>query len=823
MADKASQNVQPDPDEYLNNHKQTVDEKATQMFQAMDSHDMEAIKYGALMLAELRTSLLSPQQYYALYMLTFEQLRQLESFFHESFKRGKKMNEMYELVQQAGFIVPRLYLMITVGSVYMRTQQAPSKFILKDLVEMCKGVQHPMRGLFLRYYLLQMCKDKLPDTSEECEEGTVHDSLEFILQNFTEMNRLWVRMQHQGHVSVLREKERMDLRVLVGENLNRISHLEHVTEDIYKETVLPQILEQVVSCNDRIAQQYLMEIIIQVFPDEFHLATLQTYLEALESLEPGVDVVSIIIAFLDRLARFGATNRDAIGDGVRLFEKFSESIERILERRGVGVMGVKQVIVIYEALLGLVARTFPDRLEFYDDVYRKTVLALERLSTVVDDTPCVKILKRMLLLPLEPPSKSDGAAAPRYSSNDPRQQALLTPPLDMQGLLSLEANASLLRFLHYTHRKAVALSVVHNILDHPTPLSDPDKVDRLFELIRPLAKDEPDMPSQEDQDEFEEQQNLVARLVHLLQHEDTDVQFRLLFNIRRHFGQGGTRRIKHTLVPLFFKSLHLTQRIYTQSQEEDAPARQIDLRKMMQFLTEIPAVLKPHYPEIALRMSLQAAAVADRCMQSESAYDFMTQAFVIYEEEISDSRLQFCYMQQIIGTLQSTLNFNEDSYDTLIKKATQCSSKLLKKPDQCRAICLCSHLFWADRTPENTYRDGHRVLECLKKTAEIADRCVSPAVHTPLFVEILNEYLYYFNKGNEEISAPSITSLAQIIASRVTSLDDETGTPVQAYHTNTIEHILWHQRVTPERTDSTTDEEMALKQAVRDRYNEIQM
>lgn len=32
----------------------------------------------------------------------------------------------------------------------------------------------------------------------------------------------------------------------------------------YKETILPRILEQVVSCKDTIAQAYLMECIIQV-------------------------------------------------------------------------------------------------------------------------------------------------------------------------------------------------------------------------------------------------------------------------------------------------------------------------------------------------------------------------------------------------------------------------------------------------------------------------------------------------------------------------------------------------------------------------------
>jgi hypothetical protein len=32
----------------------------------------------------------------------------------------------------------------------------------------------------------------------EGEGGNVNDALEFLLANFTEMNKLWVRMQHQG-------------------------------------------------------------------------------------------------------------------------------------------------------------------------------------------------------------------------------------------------------------------------------------------------------------------------------------------------------------------------------------------------------------------------------------------------------------------------------------------------------------------------------------------------------------------------------------------------------------------------------------------------
>lgn len=76
-----------------------------------------------------------------------------------------------------------------------------------------QGVQHPTRGLFLRAYLCQRAKGLLPDTGSEFEAGaaagaadgmaaaaggTIHDALDFLMTNFIEMNKLWVRLQHQG-------------------------------------------------------------------------------------------------------------------------------------------------------------------------------------------------------------------------------------------------------------------------------------------------------------------------------------------------------------------------------------------------------------------------------------------------------------------------------------------------------------------------------------------------------------------------------------------------------------------------------------------------
>ena len=270
----------------------------SELYQELDQL-MDGLKSASAMLGELRTSSLSPKQYYELCtlllkaldfwsnklpdMAVFDALRHLSNYLYDAHTQGKHhLADLYELVQYAGNIVPRLYLMITVGSVYMSISDAPVKEVMKDMMEMSRGVLHPIRGLFLRHYLSGQTRDHLPLGIETGyfyhgiasvillrrlrPSGNLQDSISFVLTNFIEMNKLWVRLQHQGHSRdrEKREMERKDLRILVGTNLVRLSQLDGVDLDLYQKVILPGILEQVVNCKDVIAQEYLMEVVIQV-------------------------------------------------------------------------------------------------------------------------------------------------------------------------------------------------------------------------------------------------------------------------------------------------------------------------------------------------------------------------------------------------------------------------------------------------------------------------------------------------------------------------------------------------------------------------------
>lgn len=75
-------------------------------------------------------------------MAITDELRHLESYLLEEFEKGRKVPDLYELVQYAGNIVPRLYLLITVGLVYIKTNPSLNKSILKVSYSWFIGIFH---------------------------------------------------------------------------------------------------------------------------------------------------------------------------------------------------------------------------------------------------------------------------------------------------------------------------------------------------------------------------------------------------------------------------------------------------------------------------------------------------------------------------------------------------------------------------------------------------------------------------------------------------------------------------------------------------------
>ncbi|GAB7323664.1 hypothetical protein MBLNU13_g07142t1 [Cladosporium sp. NU13] len=812
---------------------------------------MDALKCSSTLVSELRTSNLGPKQYYELYMSVFDALRHLSVYLRDSHP-DNHLADLYELVQYAGNIVPRLYLMITVGTVYMGIEGAPVKEIMKDMMEMSRGVQHPVRGLFLRYYLSGQARDYLPQGTGDGPEGNMQDSISFVLTNFVEMNKLWVRLQHQGHSREReqRTKERQELQLLVGSNLVRLSQL--VDLESYKNVILHPLLEQVVQCRDVLAQEYLLEVVTQVFPDEFHLHTLDQFLSATARLNPHVNVKSIVIGLMDRLSAYaareaeteGTENKQAneqeavtalleklkvtkenaqasspkpaengqgangengetteeststetpaetpstevtdgqtngetkksrgIPDNIKLFEIFHEQVINLVSMQRLPIQDVTALLV---SLTNLALSIYPERLDYVDQVLQYATKEVARFTNSADlhSQASQSNLLSLLMAPVR-----------AYFS-------LFTA-------LALPNFVPLFQQQAYPTRRAVAGELARSLLRNETKIVTPENLDGVLSILSVLIKEGMQTPASYpgspmrrgavETDETVEEQGWLARIVHLIRAPDNITQFQLLQKTRTAFAEGN-ERTKYTTPALVTQSLKLARNFKRREHlsNDDYAAQSSALYKFIHTSLNslYTRVSTSGVPDLVLRLFVAAGQVAAQCDNEDIAYEFFASAFTTYEEAISDSRSQFQAICIIGGALSCcSEKFSRENYDTLITKAALHGSKLLKKPDQCRAVYLASHLWWAvekterqeDDDKKESYRDGKRVLECLQRALRVADACMDTAVSVELFVEILNRYVYYFDQENEAVTTKYINGLIELIQSNLNTTENVSG------------------------------------------------
>jgi len=781
----------------------SVKKQAFYMNKAIEGDNLkDALRYAALLLGELRTGELQPQRYFELYMQVFDHMALLQSWFQEQSSKLNSLSELYERVQWAGNVLPRLYLLCTVGACYIRSKQAPAKDILRDMVEMCKGVQHPIRGLFLRAYLCQTVRGLLPDVGSGYDTptgGTTTDAIEFLLQNFAEMNKLWVRMQHQGSARSAAERkardaERQQLADLVGKNLTYLSQLDGLDFDTYRGLVLPRVLEQVVGCRDDIAQQYLMQALIQGFSDEFHLGTLEALLGAVPQLQPGVRLAALMASLMERLARFvaaGAPTLQQSGrDSAAAFAALRASAAKVAKAHP--DMAVAEVAMLHIGLARFAEAVFPeDALRHIDGVLGACADALTERG--VREARGEARVVELLMVPVE--------------------------AFDLSAVLRVQSFPRLMALLPPDAYRDMAAGLVRSALKRGVEVSTVAEVELLLDFIRPLVQDV-DGATAEPCEDLDDEQSQMARLVHLLHSPDPAEHFAILQTARTRFKEGGPLRAAHVLPPLAAACLRLVRDIT--SSAGGAPAAGPSVEEVLQFLHAVLVELSdiPGQTQAALGLLLVAAVAASQEARADLiAYDFFEQAFLLYEEQVPDTRAEVAALHDIVGALQACRVFDDDSRGALAHKATGFSAKLLKRGDQCRAVLACSHLYWqpedappthsgeeggedagndapqpADSGRQPPVRDSTAVLVLLKRALKLASSAQQQAARTAragglsapvwLYVDILNEYAFYLREGASDISPTTLHDVLELVEGEVASDACQKDGPLLQYFTS---------------------------------------
>ena len=80
------------------------------------------------------------------------------------------------------------------------------------------------------------------------------------------------------------KKERQSLSMLVGENLFQLSHMPFMDLEFYKSSLMKQVFDVIIECNDKVSQLYLVDILLSTFPASFHVATINYFVECVNKL-----------------------------------------------------------------------------------------------------------------------------------------------------------------------------------------------------------------------------------------------------------------------------------------------------------------------------------------------------------------------------------------------------------------------------------------------------------------------------------------------------------------------------------------------------------
>jgi len=536
--------IDEEQEKYLDESLKVVKAQGYHIHQAIDRNNCRAtLRETAHMLLELKSSLLTPSSYYQLYSVILDEMLNVLNFFKEEARRGRRMRKLYDIVQQASNIIPRLYLMIAVGSVVIENDPKQCKEIISDLLGMIKGVQSPTRGLFTRHFFMKLIKDKLPDKGNEyeTENCNVEDSVNFILQNLEEMTRLWIRLSANtvGDEKILRDKERLDLKILIGENINRLSSLEGLSLELYQSKILPKLTEILLENRDSISQQYIMECIIQAFPDDYNIQCMEDILKTATQLDENVDVKTLFIILMEKLARYvaenGADAQNLVEAAEKIFEPLKGSIDKLvlqsINQPG-GIQEPNKFLELELALMKFTIKCCPsnERLNTVNQILEKTKFILNAYNRKLTQDG-ENILKNLLVAPLE----------------------------SELSIFDFNYFPEIMVFLNFSSRTSLALRIIES-LSHKEKLDSREKVQILLGYIRTLLEDSTDT-IEVDAYQFEYEQNIVAKMLFVIKANDPFKLQEILDTLVPIFAKGGTRRIKYTLPTLVNAYLRLTLQV----------------------------------------------------------------------------------------------------------------------------------------------------------------------------------------------------------------------------------------------------------------------
>jgi vacuolar protein sorting-associated protein 35 len=610
-----------------------------------------------------------------------------------------------------------------------------------------------------------------------------------------------------GNEKILRDKERNELKILVGESITRLSSLDGLTIDLYEKEVLPQLIQIILESNDLLSQQYLMECIIHAFSDSYNIKCIELILNTLSRLAQGVDIKGLFISLMEKLAKFITDNS---GEGA------TEEDKKLVE----AAMNVYPILLQYFDRLQKETFMLGESMDVLKLIDLNT--AFMKFSIKCKDNDVLASINHILTSTLDC-LRQYGR---RLSSDGIKKLSrLLAVPLESEhSLFDMNDFDGLILFLDYTMRKNLALKIIESLYksESKEKLDSVDKIQKLLKLIRPLITDVEDA-LEEDTETFESEQNEVSKMIFVVKSENPEVIYEIYGELKNIFVDGGANRRKITLPTLanciigFCHKLSLAydnkNGLVPEEIKKDPYVNEsitsLDISKIdsdetfyklmlnvYKLLNEIISIIDQENPASALKLYLLSASQvndiqSDRNNFEEACASFMNAAMNIYQEGKYDQNIRYSLLSQIAGYLIKFTILSNENVENIIKVLMETGAKMSKRGDQFNSMLSIGEIYYT------VLKDGNKVNDCINKARKFADFAMTNPQNLVLFVELLNKFLYYAENGDEIISIKpeQIDDIIELIRNHIQTIKNEVSVDssflpdIEKYFNNTIETI----------------------------------
>ena len=711
------------------------------------------LKQTFTLLCELRTDFLKPKNYQILYNHVVNELIQVHKYMNEEISFGREPWDIYESVQQCRYVIPRLYLTIIAGSVYLEHSPEKCKELIEDLLDIVKQAQSPLRTIFVRYFLTKVMARVLPDEdNKDIKEGcgTILDTIYFLIKNLEEMNRAWIRMTLNASLDEkpILEKERLDIKMLIKDAIYIISKLKGMNNNLFEKEILPKIIEIIFMYDDYISQEFIMECILTDFPESYIIKNLDFLLLTLSKLGEGVDKKKLFVIVLEKLFNYYKNNIE---------NKEGEEKEKILNE----VHGAYPVVLRnFNIIIQKQEKSVQNLLNILEINYNFIKFCVycapeeEKLISInhgLNSTYSILISANVSIL---------------FQDQLNKIHDILSIPLEsIYSIFDMANFPKLFSFLDYQNKKKLAFEIIDNLtnVNSHEKLDTLEKIKQLIIFLRPLEKNLDLNNNDNNNNELliEKEQFTLIKIFSVFKTKNIDLLFQFYFEFKNLLIEGDKSQRNKSLpclisiLIIFCKDIsYLYSQKIEQNEKYDISSLKSDedfynyLSNIYSILSELIKKLEQDDQKMAFKYSfliMRQINIINTAKEKfgEIYLSLFNNSFELYKN--FEQEKKFEYFKYICQYLMIDTIFSEELYEKILDELINEAKNMQKRSEQCNGLLTISKIYFVH------FKNGEKVLEYLSKAKKIADFSLTNQKNLILFVNLLNEYLYYIDSDKENI------------------------------------------------------------------------